>query len=180
MVRGAEAEIPTPFHVGPPVLSEAEIQAKVFEIIAENSRRNDIIHATFNPITGEGSICMKDRVRIYLPELTYAWYIPSEMMRIPLIKEVLKHGSIRSFVEAEVEAGNMDVDLGDPEDVDDAIQEVSDQICRLRSRYDFAFWAAFYVYIKPKGGGEDVLFRLSRPQRRLVERLEANLSVWSF
>ncbi|MCR5547340.1 MAG: terminase [Bacteroidales bacterium] len=153
-------------------MSEAEIQRKVLEIIEENKRRNDLIRAVFNPVTGEGSLFMEDRVRIFIHEFGYAWYVPSEMMRIPLVKEVSRYGSIRDFVKAETEAGNMDVDLDDPDDWDDAVQEISDQICRLRSRYDFAFWAAFYVFIKPKGGGEDILFRLSRPQRRLVERLE--------
>ena len=43
---------------------------------------------------------------------------------------------------------------------------------RIRNKYDFPFWAATFVYIKNKGGGEDVLFRLTRPQRRFVERLE--------
>ena len=50
--------------------------------------------------------------------------------------------------------------------------KVIEQFVRIRCRYDFAFWAAVFVYIKRKGGGEDVLFRLSRPQRRFVERLE--------
>ena len=108
MVRAEEKETPALVHVAaPPVLSEAEIHKKVLEIIAENQRRLNVINAKFDPITGEGSIFMRDRVRIFLPEFTYAWYIPKEMMRIPLIKEVLKHGSIRAFVEAEVEAGNM-------------------------------------------------------------------------
>ena len=42
----------------------------------------------------------------------------------------------------------------------------------MRFRYDFPFWAATLVYIKNKDGGEDVLFRLTRPQRRFVARLE--------
>ena len=131
--------------VAPVIMTEEEIHKKVLEIIAENSHRNDLINAKFDPITGEGSICMKDRTRIFLPELSYAWYVPNEMLRIPLMKELLKYGSIRKFIEAEVEADRMDVDLEDEDDVDEAIQEITDEVCRLRSRYDFAFWAAFYV-----------------------------------
>ena len=37
---------------------------------------------------------------------------------------------------------------------------------------DFPYWAAKYAYIKCKGGGDDVLFKLNRPQRRLVAALE--------
>lgn len=43
---------------------------------------------------------------------------------------------------------------------------------RLRSLHDFPYWAAKYVYIKRKGGGDDVPFVLNRPQRKFVERLE--------
>lgn len=42
----------------------------------------------------------------------------------------------------------------------------------LRMRHDFPYWAARYAYIKRKGGGDDALFLLNRPQRMLVERLE--------
>lgn len=43
---------------------------------------------------------------------------------------------------------------------------------RLRSLHDFPYWAAKYVYIKKKGGGDDVPFFLNRPQRKFVEMLE--------
>lgn len=41
-----------------------------------------------------------------------------------------------------------------------------------RVKHDFPYWAATRAYIKRKGGGEDVLFRLNRAQRKLVEALE--------
>ena len=58
------------------------------------------------------------------------------------------------------------------EDNQDDRLKVIEQFVRIRSREDFPFWAATFVYIKAKGGGEDVLFRLTRPQRRFVDRLE--------
>lgn len=41
-----------------------------------------------------------------------------------------------------------------------------------RMRHDFAYWAAKYVKIKKKGGGDDVPFILNYPQRKFVEALE--------
>lgn len=41
-----------------------------------------------------------------------------------------------------------------------------------KCREDFEYWAASSCYIKNKGGGEDILFRLNRPQRKMVARLE--------
>ena len=49
---------------------------------------------------------------------------------------------------------------------------VVEQLMRIRIKYDFPFWAAMFVYIKRKGGGTDILFRLNRSQRRLINRLE--------
>lgn len=41
-----------------------------------------------------------------------------------------------------------------------------------RCLHDFPYWAAKYVKVKNKGGGEDVPFILNRPQRKFVELLE--------
>lgn len=42
----------------------------------------------------------------------------------------------------------------------------------LRILHDFPYWAAKYVKIKQKGGGDDINFVLNRPQRKFVEALE--------
>lgn len=42
----------------------------------------------------------------------------------------------------------------------------------LRCLHDFPYWAAKYVYVKRKGGGDDVQFVLNRPQRKFVAQLE--------
>ncbi|MCH5231998.1 MAG: terminase [Muribaculaceae bacterium] len=44
---------------------------------------------------------------------------------------------------------------------------------RARCRADFRYWAATCCHIKRKGGGEDILFRLNRPQLKLVAALES-------
>ena len=153
-------------------MTRDELKKDVLGIVAENKKRNSLIYAPFNPITGEGSLLMEDRVRFSVPELHYTWFIPSRCMKIPLFQEVKKCGSIDGFIRKETEAGRLEVDLDDEDDIAATREDIVSELCRLRSRYDFAFWAAFYVYIKQKGGGEDILFRLNRPQRRLVERLE--------
>ncbi|MDE6409667.1 MAG: terminase [Muribaculaceae bacterium] len=54
------------------------------------------------------------------------------------------------------------------------LEALSDTIFeRKRILHDFPYWAAKYAYIKSKGGGDDRLFVLNRPQRKLVERLES-------
>lgn len=147
------------------------------DILSENARRNAEIQAKFDPISGYGSV--GDRMMVSLEDYPIkVQYLPSEMMKIPLVKKLVKCGSIHNFLlsiksEGSKKKSNIDeVDYLDDEYQADRLKVIN-QFVRLRCRYDFPFWAAFYVYIKNKGGGEDVLFRLTRPQRRFVEMLEA-------
>lgn len=146
-------------------------------ILKENKRRNEEIHAKFDPIRGINSI--GDREKFYLSDFPIQeQFIPVEMNNIPLIKKLKKHKSIKLLLIEIFKTENKNCTEDDIEEYcesDDYTKDrlkVIQQFVRLRCRYDFAFWAAFYIYIKNKGGGEDVLFRLTRPQRRLVKKLE--------
>lgn len=132
------------------------------EIIEENRRRNEEIYAKFDPISGYGSV--GERVKVVIDDFPIqTQWLPVEMMRVPLVRQLVECGSIRAFLEE-----NLGVEYSDEDRL-----KVIEQFVRLRFRYDFAFWAATLVYIKNKDGGVDVLFRLTRPQRRFVERLES-------
>ncbi len=136
---------------------EEAIQA----IIKENGRRNAEIYAKFDPVSGEGSVGERKKVVIDDFPVSVQW-LPVEMLRVPLVRQIVECGSVRAFL-----TDNLNVEYTEEDRL-----KVIEQFVRLRCRYDFAFWAAVFVYIKRKGGGEDILFRLSRPQRRFVERLE--------
>lgn len=148
------------------------------QILDENAGRNAEVHAKFDPISGKGSI--GERERVFISDFPIkVQYLPVEMLQIPLVKQLIAHGSLEDFLlaikreTAETTGEYLDEEeYLDSEEYYDDRQKLLQQFVRLRCRYDFPFWAAFYVYIKNKGGGEDVLFRLTRPQRRFVERLE--------
>lgn len=132
------------------------------KILQENGRRRAEISALFNPITGEGST--GERAAFSIPDYPIqTQHLPVEMLSEPLVRELKEAGTLRSLV-----ADRLQLPV-----TDDAVEKVITEFTRLRSRYDFPFWAATFVYIKRKGGGNDLLFRLNRPQRRLVERLES-------
>lgn len=138
------------------------MQKEVISILKENDNRNADVYQKFDPISGVGSI--GKRVEVHIDGFPLeTQYIPVEMLSIPLVKLLIKCGSIIKFLTEELEVEYSEEDR----------LKVIEQFVRLRCRYDFAFWAALYVFIKNKGGGEDVLFRLTRPQRKFVERLEA-------
>lgn len=134
---------------------------EVKAIIEENKRRNETIRAKFNPITGEGSIGKRKKISISDFPLTIQ-YIPCTMLKVPLVRQLVEAGSIEKFL----------TDYMGVECTEEDSRKVIEQFVRIRCRHDFAFWAAMYVFIKAKGGGEDVRFRLNRPQRKLITRFE--------
>lgn len=106
-------------------------------IIKENERRNAVIYAKFDPISGEGSIGKRKKVVIDDFPVSVQW-LPVEMLRVPLVKQLVECGSIRSFL-----TDNLGVEYTDEDRL-----KVIEQFVRIRCRYDFAFWAATFVYIK--------------------------------
>lgn len=137
------------------------VSENVAKIIALNRMRNAEILSKFNPITGEGSI--GERKKIEIEDFPFpVQYVPLSMLKVPLVQQLLEAGSIRKFLE----------DYMNVEYSEENKEKVIEQFVRLRAKHDFAFWAAMYVFIKQKGGGEDVHFRLNRPQRKLIMRFE--------
>lgn len=131
------------------------------KIIQENEQRRSVVFAPFNPITGKGSI--GQRVAFTISDYPISTqYLPVEMMDEPLVKSLSKAGSVDNLIR----------DVLDLPVTDDAREKVIEKFIRIRVKYDFPFWTAMFAYIKRKGGGVDVLFRLNRPQRKLITRLE--------
>lgn len=134
----------------------------IHDIVAENKRRLEFIHRTFNPYSGEGAV--GERVSVVIEDFPIrTQYLPVDMLNVPLVKKIVKAGSISKYITHVLKAEYTEEDK----------LKVIEAFVRVRIRYDFCFWAATYVYIKNKGGGDDVLFRLTRPQRKFVEHLEA-------
>ena len=156
----------------------------IIKILQENERRRAIVFAPlaspkglplgnsskldctrllapFNPITGEGSI--GERVAFTVSDYPIVTqYLPVEMMDEPFVKKLSKAGSVDAFIR---DALMLPV-------TDEARDKVVEEFIRIRQKHDFPFWAAMFAYIKRKGGGTDILFRLKRPQRKLIKRLE--------
>lgn len=133
----------------------------IIKILQENERRRAIVYAPFNPITGEGSI--GQRVAFTVSDYPIpTQYLPVEMMDEPFVKSLSKAGSVDAFIR---DALLLPV-------TDEARDKVVEEFIRIRQKHDYPFWAAMFAYIKRKGGGTDVLFRLNRSQRKLIKRLE--------
>lgn len=142
------------------------MQKEVADILRINQERLDEIHAPFNPITGKGSFGSRFECFIEDFPIKRQW-LPETMSKVPLVRQLMAAGSLETFL-----CDTLGMEYEDEEEYEADKLKVIEQFVRIRSRHDFPFWAATYVWIKNKGGGEDVLFRLTRPQRRFVERLE--------
>lgn len=127
-------------------------------IIQENIKRNYI--PVFNPLTGAGAPLLRHKLEIpdfFLPEQ----YVPAAMLDVPLVKKIQHDGSIRDFIEKSLHVTYSEEDRA----------KVAEMLIRVRSRYDYPFYAYSFQHIKSKQGA-DMHFKLNRPQRRLIERLE--------
>lgn len=129
------------------------------DILTENARRRR--EKVFNPITGEGSTGERFAADIegFTPSRLY---LPVSMRSCALVDELIRHGSVGAFLAAH----------GIPSS-NDSIETVLREFVRLRIRHDFPFWAAAFCIIKNKAGGDDIHFRLNRPQRHLIETFES-------
>ena len=74
-------------------MTDTEIAA----LLTENDRRNEIMYAHFDPITGEGSVGERVRVSVSDFAVPIQW-LPVEMMDIPFVKKLVKAGSISRFL----------------------------------------------------------------------------------
>lgn len=137
------------------------MEKEIGDIIRENASRHARQEAPFNPITGEGSIMSRTLVPIRDFPLKKQW-LPDSMLSVPLVARIMEAGSLRKFFHQAYGRAMQ------PEDK----EKVIDSFVRIRCRHDFPFWAATYVFIKNKGGGDDVRFRLNRPQRKLITAFE--------
>lgn len=133
---------------------------KIAEMLRENERRTAENYSKFDPVTGEGST--GERFEFDITGLQKAW-LPAAMFEEPVIKTLSECGSVDKWLELKYRRRPVQKDR----------ERLIAHIDRLRMRHDFAYWAATRAYIKNKRGGDDMLFVLNRPQRKLVERLEA-------
>ena len=131
----------------------------VDEILTENARRNRERNRPFDPVSGEGSPGRRKLVEVEgLPRAFW----PETMLLEPDVKILMETRSIDRYIRRKSARTPLQSDC----------EKARRHFERLRLLHDFPYWAATKAYIKNKSGGDDVLFRLNFPQRRLVEHFE--------
>ncbi len=131
------------------------------ELIAENKRRMVKMYTGFNPLTGEGAPLEREWLNI--PDFIVPdQYVPIDMLNNKLVQLIIEAGTLQKFIENELDQEFT------PETKDRLIKD----LCIIRSRCDFCFWAYMFTKIKPKSGGNMVPFKLRHEQRILLAELE--------
>lgn len=130
------------------------IEKEIKQILEENERRLKTAECTFNPYTGEGA--PGKRVLLQIP----GYFIKKQWVPERMLSNVLVRNAVAKGITA----------LARQEGVDKKV--IEDQLTRVRLKYDFPFWCYTCSTIKNKEGGEDIPFRLNRPQRRLCEEMD--------
>jgi len=128
-------------------------------ILEENRRRNLILDAPYNPLTGFGSTL--DRQTFELSDLSEKLYLPVSMMNVPLIQKIGEYGSLTEFANREKKNNPLLLNSSDPVGV---MRRV---FLDERLDHDFEYWCALCAKIKPKKGGDFIPFILNYPQRLL-------------
>lgn len=145
---------------------EEKLQAEIEKILRNNATRIATINSPFDPVTGEGSIGLRKKVVISDFPTPTMW-LPTEMLSNKFVSRLLRAKTVTAFMQKR-----------DIEDTAENRDLVVEMFIRIRIRYDFPFWAAVFVRIKPKDiGGDFVPFRLRPSQRKLVEEGFGNLAV---
>ncbi len=124
-------------------------------ILEENKRRRQKLYGTFDPLSGEGSLGERFALTLTDEDEATVW-LPTSMASEKLVVDLQRAGSFRQL--AIRSHRSMD--------------KLRNDLNLLRCRHDFAYWAARYVKVKNKEGGEDVALVLTPPQRKYVAELE--------
>jgi hypothetical protein len=135
----------------------------VLKIIEESDRRN-VEHDNFNPLTGEGSPLKREKILIEdFGGNDHIQYIPKDMLKNKFVRYLKAAKSFKKMWKL----------LHPKAEYNDEIKDkLERKYIKIRSRYDFAFWAFVFVIIHDKSTGRDIHFKLNYPQILLLETLE--------
>lgn len=136
------------------------INYSIEDLLDENARRRAEASGIFDPVSGEGST--GPRFEFHADGLG-SLQLPLSMRELPEVTGLMKWGSVDAWLRESLGRHVLQTDRA----------AFTARFDRLRMLHDFPYWAATRAYIKNKRGGDDMLFRLNRPQRKLVEHLEA-------
>ena len=133
---------------------------EINNILEENRRRNELINAPYNPVTGYGSTSI-ERESVFISGAPIEdMYLPVDFAKTPFVSMLSENG-IEGFMD------DLELDY-----TEENVEEVWRSFIRERIKFDFEYWAFTFIPIKAKGKPYDIQFLLNRAQRHLLKILE--------
>lgn len=130
-------------------------------MLEENKRRRAVMSEPYDPILGVGSPIERVPFAYSCKNKTFSANVPPDMLRHPFISLLARMGSI----EAVLTHSGLPI-------TEKSVSELFSKVPQIRFDYDFEFWAYTCVKIQDKETKKEIQFKLNRPQRRLLARLE--------
>lgn len=139
-------------------------QERIKAVLEENSKRRAILFSPYDPLTGKGSPIERKQISYMVRGEKQEYAIPLDMYEKykMLFDLITNSGTLEEFVKvtAGVSATN------------GMLLQVANSITEMRFDHDFEFWAITCVKIQDKKSKQIIPFKLNRPQRKLLARLE--------
>jgi hypothetical protein len=139
-------------------------ETRINAIIEENSKRRAILFSPYNPITGEGSPIERKVISYSVKGEEVNNAIPLKMYEDykSFFDLIIQYHSLEKFIEFTT----------DREPNEGEIAQIVGSLQEIRFDYDFEYWAYTCAKIQDKETKQIIPFKLNRPQRRLLARLE--------
>ena len=137
------------------------MNVEISRLVEENNRRKKEMREGFDPLTGKGAVGERRILEIEDFPIPVQ-HLPIGAFKNALIKAISKEKSVYSFIENVLKE----------EYSEEVYNRVVQSVLFVRSKYDFCFWAYFFVLIKPKSGADVVPFKLRNEQRILLREME--------
>lgn len=141
------------------------MRQEIRDLISENHNRRQEIYGPYDPLTGIGCYGFKEGMRkhIVIPDcLIPEMFVPKETLETAIYHEVLRFGSIRSYI---INGMNRDYD-------EDYHQDVEEALFQARFIDDPEFAMYMTDKIVDKKTGNLIPFRLRYAQRKLLKIME--------
>ena len=128
-------------------------------IIEENSRRQALINAPYDPVTGEGSPIPRTLVEIPDCPLPRMW-LPNDMIKEKAVQELIQHGFRGIMAKAGYTFNTKNLNL------------FWEDFGRIRNRYDYEWYARMCQTIQDKVTLQNIPFVLNFAQRKYLKEME--------
>lgn len=129
-------------------------------IVEQNRERWELLQANYDPVTGRGLDKLLDEKRVELRIRDFAipvQYVPEDMMKVRLVRQIVKYGSIHRFLQSYPFSNAIPTE-----------EDIEDELRRIRHKYDYCHWAFFCIHIDSKIAGR-IRFKLNYAQLQVLK-----------